>query len=318
MTDPTVVQLRAFAAVARHRHFGAAADDLSVTQPAVSAAVASLEAGLGAKLFERTPRGVILTALGEQLLPLAHHALAALNDLVADASRFGQAHHGPLRLGVIPTVAPYLLPTILEAFGTRFPALVPEVTEAMTGTLLAALESGTLDLLVMALPGGKADTVELPLYWEEFVLLVHDEHRLAAARGLPTTTLQGLDVLLLEEGHCMRDQTIDVCRQAGAAVGQAVKMASLTTVSQLVAARLGVTLLPASAVPIEVRGPLSTAHFGGSPLPGRHVGMVRRRSSARAGEYAELAEALREAITSAGLPVVIERAEVTAERGLVA
>ena len=112
MTDPTVVQLRAFAAVAHQRHFGAAADDLSVTQPAVSAAIASLEANLGAKLFERTPRGVILTVLGEQLLPLAHHALAALNDLVADAGRSGQVHHGPLRLGVIPTIAPYLLPTI--------------------------------------------------------------------------------------------------------------------------------------------------------------------------------------------------------------
>ncbi len=307
MTDPTVVQLRAFAAVAHERHFGAAADNLSVTQPAVSAAIASLETSLGAKLFERTGKGVILTALGEQLLPLAHHALSALSDLVADAERSGKAHHGPLRLGVIPTVAPYLLPTILEAFATDFPALVPEVTEAMTRTLLAALESGSLDLVVMALPSGRADLVELPVYWEEFVLLVRDEHSLAGALGLPTTTLQGLDVLLLEEGHCMRDQTIDVCRQAGAAVGQAVKMASLTTLSQLVAAGLGVTLLPASAVPVEVRGRLATAHFAGSPLPGRHVGMVHRRSSARAGEYAELAEVLRGAITSGGLPVVIER-----------
>ena len=208
---------------------------------------------------------------------------------------------------MIPTVAPYLLPTILEAFATDFPALVPEVTEAMTRTLLAALESGSLDLLVMALPSGRVDTVELPLYWEEFVLLVPDEHRLAGGRGLPTTTLQGLDVLLLEEGHCMRDQTLDVCRQAGAAIGQAVKMASLTTVSQLVAAGLGVTLLPASAVPVEVRGRLATAHFADSPLPGRHVGMVHRRSSARAVEYSELAETLRKAITGGGLPVVIER-----------
>ncbi len=306
MTDPTVVQLRAFAAVARERHFGAAADDLSVTQPAVSAAIAALEASLGAKLFERTPKSVILTALGEQLLPLAHHALAALNDLVADAGRSGQAHHGPLRLGVIPTVAPYLLPTILATFGRRFPALVPEVTEATTRSLRAALESGDLDLLVMAVPDGKAETVELPLYWEEFVLLVHEDHDLAGARDIPTTALRGLDVILLEEGHCMRDQVTDLCQQAGAAVGTAAKMASLTTVSQLVAARLGVTLLPASAVPVEVRGPLSTAHFGGSPLPGRRVGIVHRRSSTRAGEYAELAKALRQAITSAGLGVLVE------------
>jgi LysR family hydrogen peroxide-inducible transcriptional activator len=194
---------------------------------------------------------------------------------------------------------------------------VPEVTEATTRTLLAALESGSLDLLVIALPSGKAEAVELPLYWEEFVLLVHEEHRLAGARGLPTTTLRELDVLLLEEGHCMRDQTIDVCRQAGATVGQGAKMASLTTVSQLVAARLGVTLLPASAVPVEVRGPLSTARFRGSPLPGRRVGMAYRRSSTRAGEYGELAEVLRRAITSAGLPVVVEQAEAR-EPGLVA
>jgi LysR family hydrogen peroxide-inducible transcriptional activator len=309
MTDPTVVQLRAFAAVAHQRHFGAAADDLAVTQPAVSAAVAALEASLGARLFERTPRGVMLTALGEQLLPMAHHTLAALNDLVSDAGRSGQTHHGPLRLGVIPTVAPYLLPTILEAFGARFPDLVPEITEATTRTILAALEDGSLDLLVMALPSDRAETVELPLYWEEFVLLVHEEHRLAGARDLPTTTLQGLDVLLLEEGHCMRDQTIDLCRQAGATVGKGAKMGSLTTVSQLVAAKLGVTLLPASAVPVEVRGPLSTARFGGSPLPGRRVGMVHRRSSTRADEYGELADVLRVAITAAGLPVVLEQAE---------
>ena len=128
----------------------------------MSAAIASLEASLGAKLFERSPRGVILTALGEQLLPLAHHALTALNDLVADAGRSGQVHHGPLRLGVIPTIAPYLLPTILETFGTRFPDLVPEVTEATTRTLLASLESGSLDLLVIALPGEKPRPLSCP------------------------------------------------------------------------------------------------------------------------------------------------------------
>ena len=318
MTDPTVVQLRAFAAVARHRHFGAAADELGVTQPAVSAAVASLEASLRTKLFERTPKGVALTALGAQLLPLAHHALAALNDLVADAGRSGQVHHGPLRLGVIPTVAPYLLPTLLESFATRFPALVPEITESTTRSLLDALEAGSLDLLVIALPSEKAEVVELPIYSEEFVLLVREDHRLAGAEDLPISALQGLEVLLLEEGHCMRDQTIDLCRRAGAAIGQATKMGSLTTVSQLVAAGLGVTLLPASAVPVEVRGPLGTARFGGSPLPGRRVGMVHRRTSTRTAEYAELAEVLRQAIVSAGLPVLVEQAGDHQIPGLVA
>jgi LysR family hydrogen peroxide-inducible transcriptional activator len=309
MTGPTVVQLRAFAAVAREQSFGAAADALDVSQPAVSAAIAALEATLGCRLFERRARGAMLTHLGEQVLPGALEVLSRLEDLVGVAERSGRAHHGPLRLGIIPTVAPYILSTVLETLAGRFPALVPEITESRTPTLSASLKAGTLDLVVLALPTGDDELAEIPLYWEEFVLLVHDEHPLAGATNVATTALADLDVLLLEEGHCLRDQAIDLCRAAGARTGQAANAASLTTVSQLVAARRGVTLLPATAVPVEVRGALSTARFSGSPLPGRRIGLAHRRSSTRTTEYAEIAGALREAIAEAELPVLIERPE---------
>jgi LysR family hydrogen peroxide-inducible transcriptional activator len=184
---------------------------------------------------------------------------------------------------------------------------VPEITESRTSSLTTSLKSGALDLIVLALPTVDDQLAEIPLYWEEFVLLVHEDHPLAGATELATTSLVGLDLLLLEEGHCLRDQAIDLCRSAGARTGQAANAASLTTVAQLVAARRGVTLLPDTAVALESRGPLSTARFSASPIPGRRIGLAYRRSSTRRTEYAEIAEALREGFTRAALPVLLER-----------
>lgn len=307
MSEPSLAQLRAFVAVARERHFGIAAGELGVTQPAVSAALRALEANVGGRLVERSARGVLLTPLGAALLPGAEQVLAALDDFVADGVRAGRPHAGPLRLGVIPTIAPYLLPTLLAALHREFPAIVPEVREGQTRHLLDGLLEGALDLLVLALPAGRADVVEVPLYSEEFVLLV-PEGDPAAGCTLAVSDLTSFDVLLLEEGHCLRDQTLDVCRQAGTS-GRTAQAASLTTLSQLVAAGLGVTLLPASAVPVEVRGTLATACFSDTPAPGRAVGLVHRPTSTRAKEYAELAARLRMAIGAAGLPVHVGGAE---------
>ncbi|MCU1491377.1 MAG: LysR family transcriptional regulator [Acidimicrobiaceae bacterium] len=316
MAQPTVVQLRAFVTVAREGHFGDAADELGISQPAVSAALRALEANLGGEVVERTPRGTLLTTFGRALLPSAERVLAALDELGADAARAGRPHHGPLRLGVIPTVAPYVLPTLLTTISSDFPELQPEVREQQTAALLTSLAEGSLDVAVLALPSEDSSLRELPLYWEEFVLLVPGDSPVAGARRLPLSTLSGLEVLLLEEGHCLRDQTMDVCRQAGA-VGQTARATSLTTLSQLVAAHLGVTLLPATAVPVEVRGSLATASFAGTKpsavlggnagrlLPGRRIGLVHRASSGRAAEHEELAEALRVGIAAAGLPVTV-------------
>ena len=304
MAGPSLAQLRAFVALARTRRFGDAADDLGVTQPAVSAALHALEGQLGGQLVERSPRGVLLTPLGASLLPSAERVLASLDELLAEGRRAGRPHSGPLRLGVIPTIAPYLLPTLLGDLRQSFPELAPEVTEGQTRLLLEGLAAGELDLLVLALPTGRPEVRELPLYWEEFLLLVPADHELAGRSELPLATLAGLEVLLLEEGHCLRDQAVDVCRLAGAS-GRTARAASLTTLSQLVAARLGVTLLPASAVPVEVGEGLATARFGGSPRPGRRVGLVQRASTPRAGEHEELARSLRAAAASR-LPVSVE------------
>ncbi len=301
MAEPSIAQLRAFAGVARERHFGLAADELGVTQPAVSAALRALEQSLGGRLVERTSRRVLVTALGEALLPAAEQVLAALDDFVATAAGAVGSHTGPLRLGVIPTVAPYLLPTLLGSLGTEFPALDPEVREDQTRHLLDALTAGALDLVVLALPAGRADVVELPLYWEEFLLLVPEGHP-AAGGPLPLADLSRLDVLLLSEGHCLRDQALEVCHQAGA-TGRTAQAASLTTLSQLVAADLGVTLLPATAVPVEVRRGLATARFMDSPPPGRTIGLVHRQTSARAQEYEEIAGTLRRALSATSLPL---------------
>lgn len=303
MSEPSLAQLRAFVAVARERHFGIAAADLGVTQPAVSAALRSLETHIGNRLVERSARGVLLTPLGAALLPAAEQVLAALDEFVAEGARAGRPHAGPLRLGIIPTVAPYLLPTLLGTLEREFLALVPEVREGQTRHLLDALADGTLDLLVLALPAERGDVVELPLYSEEFLLLVPAGDP-TAGRAIPVGALGRFDVLLLEEGHCLRDQALDVCRQAGT-TGRTARAASLTTLSQLVAAGLGVTLLPESAVPVEVRGTLATARFSDRPAPGRAIGLVHRATSTRGDEYRELAATLRRAVAARGLPVVV-------------
>lgn len=309
MAEPSIAQLRTFVAVAREGHFGIAAAVLGVTQPAVSATLRTLEDHLGGRLVERTAKGVLLTPLGAALLPRAEQVLGCLDELVSDARRAGRPLCGPLRLGVIPTAAPYLLPTLLAALAAEFPELSPEITEAQTKSLLDALGEGTCDVALLALPTGRADVVELPLFWEEFLLLVSGKSELANRRDLPLSALAELDVLLLEEGHCLRDQAVDVCRQAGAS-GRTARAGSLTTLAQLVAAGMGSTLLPASAVPVEVRGELATARFAASPRPGRQLGLVHRATSTRAEEFATIASALRRALAAAGLPVEVAPAEV--------
>ncbi len=305
---PSVPQLRAFCAVAEHLHFGAAAADLHISQPAVSAAVAGLEQTLKVQLLERTPRCVSLTPIGAEIARQARDVLEGLEDLVRDAAAGGRRHCGPLRVGMIPTIAPYILPTVLGALRKRFPDLEPTVTEDFTERLLERLSSGRLDLAVIALPSGADGFVEIPLYVEDFLLAVPTGSPLAGATDLHPSVLKDLDLLLLAEGHCLRDQALDVCRQAGIngeSTSGAAPAMSLTTVSQLVAGGLGATLLPATAVAVEAkRDRLGIGQFR-APAPGRRVGLVHRQGAARADEYGELADVLRDGLKR--LPVVLER-----------
>ncbi len=301
MTDaPTLAQLRALVAVADHLHFGKAAADLGVSQPSVSAAITGLEAALGVALAERTSRRVVLTPAGHQAAARARRALTEVDHLVGLAGEPGAGGQGPLRLGVIPTVAPYVLAPVLRALGRRLPDLRLEVTEDQTARLLDDLSGRALDAIVLALPTGVPGVVEVPLYWEDFVLLVPPEHPLAGKVGLSRAVLRDVHLLLLEEGHCLSGQVLDVCRQAGAVADHPARAASLTTIAQLVAAGLGTTLLPATALPVETRkGKLAVAQFR-APAPGRRIGLVFRPGRAETPEHYQLAEYMRRALDRPG------------------
>ncbi|WP_229686848.1 LysR substrate-binding domain-containing protein [Longimycelium tulufanense] len=236
-------------------------------------------------------------------MPKARAVLDAVDALVTEAAMVGKPFAGTLRLGIIPTVAPYLLPVALDALAKAFPALEPEVHEERTGRLLEGLGTGRLDVAVLALPAGGRGLAEVPLYAEDFVLVVPKRHELAGTIDVSRVALRKLDVMLLEEGHCLRDQALDVCREVGGRVEAATRAASLGTLVQLVAAGMGVTLLPETAVGVETRrSGLAAARFC-DPAPGRRIGLVYRESAGRAAEYTEIAAELRRAVRTRKLPV---------------
>ncbi|MFB7677983.1 LysR substrate-binding domain-containing protein [Kitasatospora purpeofusca] len=303
---PTVAQLRAFVAVAEHRHFREAAAATGTSQPALSGAVAALEESLGAQLVERTTRRVMITPLGERVLEHARRVLASVQALTEEVDAARRPFTGPLHLGVIPTVAPYLLPTVLRLVRDRYPELELHVHEERTPSLLEGLAAGRLDVLLLALPaGGSTPTRDIPLFDEDFVLVTPPEHELAGQVDVARDVLLDLDVLLLEEGHCLRDQALDICREVGADPGgSTTRAAGLSTLVQLVAGGLGVTLLPATALDVEAgrADRLAAVRFA-APAPGRRIGLAARPGSARSGEYDRFAASLREVL--AELPVRI-------------
>lgn len=302
---PTLSQLRAFAAVADNLHFREAAAEIGMSQPALSGAVAALEESLGVRLLERTTRRVLLSPAGERLASRARTVLDAVEDLLEEAEAARAPFTGALRLGVIPTCAPYLLPTILRLVHDRYPALDLQVHEEQTASLLDGLVAGRLDLLLLAVPPGApqaagAGGVEtVPLFDEDFVLVTPSGHQLAGRDRLPRETLRGLDLLLLDEGHCLRQQALDVCREAGRTEGvpATTSAAGLSTLVQLVAGGLGVTLLPRTSLHVETERNelLATACFA-DPAPSRRIGLAMRAGTARRDEFAVLAKDLREAM----------------------
>jgi LysR family hydrogen peroxide-inducible transcriptional activator len=303
--QPTLAQLRAFVAVVEHLHFGRAAAAVHVSQPTLSSAIAALERTLGVQLVERTTRSVVLTPVGAEIGERARSVLAAADDLVSVALRAQEPLAGEITLGVIPTIAPYLLPRLMPSLRVARPRLRAALREEQTAGLLADLRAGTVDVALLALPTGEPGIAEIPVYDEDFVLVLPDGHPLAGGAAVPVAALGGQDVLLLEDGHCFREQALEVCREAGARERSALRGASLSTVVQMVAGELGITLLPASAVGVEVgegRG-LAVATFR-TPPPRRRVGLAHRTTSARAAEWELLAADLRAALPGSGLPLL--------------
>lgn len=292
MANLTLKQLRYFDALARQGHFGRAAASCAISQPALSVQIKELEAEIGAMLFERTARQVRLTALGEDFATRVAEILRAVDDL-GDMVRAAQSSlAGRLRIGIIPTVAPYLLPKIMSGLSQRFPALDLRLRETITPRLIDELGAGRLDAALVALPVSEPGLEEVALFREEFVLV-----RPKADAHLPVPsreTLKEMRLLLLEEGHCFRDQALSFCELGPRRPRELLDGSSLTTLVQMVGAGIGVTLIPDMAVDVETRSAdVSVSRFD-APRPERTIGMVWRRAAPLSDQLMSVAEAVRE------------------------
>ena len=292
---PTVRHLETLVAVADHGNFRRAATSLGISQPALSAQVQGAEALLGVQVFERDRRSVLVTPAGEDIIGRAREALTAI-DSVGDAARRRSAPLvGPLRLGVIPTIAPYWLPALMPPVRAKFPKLELILREDQTHRLLAQLGAGQLDAALLAIPiAGDYTTIEIAR--ESFVLASPKSSPLAKKKRITDRDLDNETVLLLEDGHCLRDQALAVCDRGGAVESMEVRATSLPTLVQMVAGGLGVTLLPeaAAAALVQSRGPIELSEFA-APQPGRTLGIAWRTSSARLREFRLLADVMRQA-----------------------
>jgi LysR family transcriptional regulator, hydrogen peroxide-inducible genes activator len=288
MVETTLRQLRYFDALARHSHFGRAATACGISQPALSMQIKELEEALGAALIERGARQVRLTKFGEEATPRVRGILRSVDELgdFARASRDRLA--GRLRIGMIPTIAPYLLPTFIGNLARTHPQLDIHVREGLTSKLIRELEEGRLDMAIVALPVSEPSLAETALFAENFLLVRPGEDE-----GTPVPsreTIHEMRLLLLEEGHCFRDQALSFCNMQSSLPRETLDASSLSTLVQMVSAGMGVTLIPEMAVAVETRSAcVSVARFR-EPQPSRTIGMVWRKTSPLAGQLLQLSE----------------------------
>ena len=291
MINLTLRQLRYFDALARQAHFGRAAEACAISQPALSMQIKEMEDQLGAPLLERGARQVGLTAFGEEVASRVRDILRSVEELgdFARASRDRLA--GRLRIGMIPTIAPYLLPRFITRLTSQHPDLDIHVRETITPRLIKELAEGRLDTAIVALPVSEASLTEIALFQEPFLLV---RPAADAAAPVPTReTLREMRLLLLEEGHCFRDQALSFCHPASAPPKEVLDASSLSTLVQMVSAGIGVTLIPEMAVAVETRSAaVAIARFR-PPQPARTIGMVWRKTSPLARQLAQIAEIVR-------------------------
>ncbi len=280
--DLKLKDLRYLVAVADQRHFGRAAAHCFVSQPTLSAQLKKLETSLGVQLIERAPNNVSLTEAGEQIVARARRILEATDEVVTLASSQRDPLAGRLRVAFLPTIGPYLLPHVAPAVRKALPRLELRLYEYQTGPMLEKLHAGELDMGVLALPVELAGLEARELYREPFTVALPERHALAARDSVRVTDLKGETLLLLEEGHCLRDQALEVCSRAGTRDAQDFRATSLETLRQMVATGAGITLLPELAG----RGAYRNARgvvlrpFA-KPVPVRHIGALWRKSTPR-------------------------------------
>lgn len=296
MIGVTLKQLRYFDALARHGHFGRAADACAISQPALSMQIRELEDILGTALVERGARQVRLTALGEELAVRAREILRSVDELGELARASSDSLVGRLRLGIIPTVAPYLLPAIIGALTRTHAGIDIRVRETQTPRLIADLSEGRLDAALVALPVSEPAFTEVALFSEEFILVRPSED---AGKPVPSGEALGtMRLLLLEEGHCFRDQALSFCSMT-ARPRELLDGSSLSTLVQMVSTGFGVTLIPEMAVAVETRSaPVSLARFE-EPRPARTLGMIWRTTNPLAKQLQQIAGIVRDTALAA-------------------
>src|SRR5690606_23836358 len=292
---PTLRQLQFLLAIRAEGSFVAAADAVGVTQPTLSAGIKELEASLGTVLVERARAGAVLTPAGEEAADRAARALGEVEELVRAVHTAGEPFSGTFRLGAIPTIAPFLLPRVMPLLKKRFPKLRLQMREDLTARLIDALRARALDAAVIALPYTAHGIATAPVAEDEFYLVCPESHPLAARNDLAPEHLKAEDVLLLEDGHCLREHALSVCRSEPGRRSADVGATSLATLVQMVAGGMGVTLLPKIAAE---GGAAAGAHVAirpfSEPIVGRSIGVAWREGSQREREARMLADVLRQ------------------------
>src|ERR1700722_1196608 len=297
----TLRQLRYLSALAKHGHFGRAAEACSVTQPALSMQIRDLERMLGVAVVERRPGEVMLTDVGREIASRGEDVLTASRDLVDFARHRSGLLTGRLTLGVIPSLAPYLLPRILPGLQTRFPELRLELRETQTWQLVEDIKSGALDAAMLALPVGEPDIDTLTLFEDLFLLAVPSSDPREETARVAVEDIDQSRLILLEDGHCLRDQALAFCATARGGSGanstaMAFAASSLSTVMQMVASGYGVTLIPQIAADVERRDDRVKFLRLEDPQPGRTIGLAFRRTSPRKADFAALGEVVKESV----------------------
>ncbi len=291
MKNLTLKQLRYFEALARHRRFRLAADACAISQPALSMQIKELEEDVGHELFERSAREIRLTGFGQTFAIRVREILRAVDELDELARISKNSFLSRLRIGIIPTVAPYLLPTIINDLNKAFEGIEIQVRETQTARLIEELKQGDLDLAIVALPISEPALTELKLFDEEFVLVRRHED---GGKPVPErTALPKMRLLLLEEGHCFRDQALSFCNVGSSQPREVMEGSSLSTLVQMVSAGIGITLIPEMAVPMETRSAhVSISHFE-APAPVRSIGMIWRNASPLIKQLMPISEVIR-------------------------
>lgn len=294
-------QLRYLTALARTRHFGQAAKDCAVSQPALSMQIRDLEDQLQLNLVERRKSGIRLTEKGEEVARRARTALATVRDLVDYAKGQQGVLSGILKLGAIPSIAPYVLPAALPALHGRFPGLFLQFRETITETLVRELVGGDLDAILIALPIDNSDVETHYLFDDAFILATKATAENASLNCATQDMILQDRLLLLEEGHCLRDQALSFCQMVSPDARESFGASSLATIMQMVVNGYGTTLLPEMAVSIEAHRSegLRLLRFA-EPEPKREIGLAWRKSSPRKTEFMQLGELLREIVSCEG------------------